>query len=403
MIDTDQNNKTQPEADAFGNSSVPVTRWGALLADPACEREYRLDRFDADRRRVIVLMALALAAGAANCLLELSHFMSAENSAVVLAAAGAAIMVPCIGIALAFSVRTPPMLEALVIVAIVVGMITRLGQLTLHPEYSEMWTTMMVGIVFVVYLYLPVRLGVAVVLTVSLSAISLAWWSVALGENLSMQLFARGVICLLMSNAVAFVAANSLQRSQRMQFAQRLVLQQLLSTDAMTGIANRRRFDAALTREWRRCRRNGAPLSLLMIDVDHFKAYNDHCGHPQGDACLRQVAQVLVEAIGRRGDLAARYGGEEFVCLLPEISTAGALAVANRLMTALREANIVHPSSPSGPRLTISIGVATAVTLDGEAERLVESADRMLYAAKNAGRNQIKAVALTAEPETRAA
>ena len=403
MIDTDPKNKTQPEADAFGHSPVVVTRWGALLADPACERDYRLDRFDADRRRVIVLMALALAAGLANCLIELSHLMSAENSAVVLTAAGVALAAPGIGMALAFSVRTPPMLEALVIVASIVGMTTRLGQLTLHPEYSEMWTTMMVGIVFVVYLYLPVRLAVAVALTVSLSIISLAWWSVALGEDLSAQLFARGVLCLLMSNAVAFVAANSLQRSQRIQFAQRLVLQELLSTDAMTGIANRRRFDAALTREWRRCRRNGTPLSLLMIDVDHFKAYNDHCGHPQGDACLRQVARVLVEAIGRPGDLAARYGGEEFVCLLPEISAVGALVVANRLMTALRDANIVHPNSPSGPRLTISIGVATAMPPGGEEQRLVEFADRMLYAAKDAGRNQIKAIVLTAEPETRAA
>ena len=346
MFDTNQKFQNQLDAGILGLAPVAVTRWGAQLIDPACEREYRLDRFDADRLRVIVLMALVLVAGAANCLLELSHFVHGQNPVTVVVVAFAAILVPLAGLALMRFVRKPATLEAMVIVAATVGMVTRLGQLTLHPEFSDMWTTLMVGIVFVIYLYMPTRLGIAIALAVGLSVISLVWWSLAKGGALPMELFVRGVIGLVMANAVGFVAANGMQRSQRTQFAQRLVLQQLLSTDAMTGIANRRRFDAALAREWRRCHRNGVPLSLLMIDVDHFKAYNDHCGHPQGDACLRQVAQVLVEAVGRPGDLAARYGGEEFVCLLPEISAAGALAVANRLMAALRRANIAHPNSP---------------------------------------------------------
>ena len=105
----------------------------------------------------------------------------------------------------------------------------------------------------------------------------------------------------------------------------------------MAAGAERRRFDAALEREWRRCRRAGAPLSLLMIDVDHFKAYNDYCGHPQGDACLRQLAQLLVDTIKRPGDIVARYGGEEFVVLMPDIGTAGALAVGPRGGRAERE------------------------------------------------------------------
>jgi diguanylate cyclase (GGDEF)-like protein len=398
-----QKNLALYDAGTLGLTPVAVTRWGAQLADPACERDYRLDRFDADRHRVIVLILLALAAGSLNCLLELSHLLHGVNDTAVEVAAFAAILVPCIGLFIALLIRTPGTLEALVIVAASVGMVTRLGQLTLHPEFSDMWTTLMVGIVFVIYLYLPIRLGIALALAVGLSVISLVWWSLAKGDTLAADMFARGAIAVLMANAVGFVAANGLQRSQRTQFAQRLVLQQLLSTDAMTGIANRRRFDAALTREWRRCRRSDLPLSLLMIDVDHFKAYNDHCGHPQGDACLRQVAQVLVDAVGRPGDLAARYGGEEFVCLLPEITTAGALAVANRLMAALRQANIVHPNSPSGPRLTISIGVATATALTGEPEQLVEFADRLLYEAKEAGRNQVKSGLMVSEPETRAA
>jgi diguanylate cyclase (GGDEF)-like protein len=167
------------------------------------------------------------------------------------------------------------------------------------------------------------------------------------------------------------------------------VLQKLLSTDAMTGIANRRRFDSMLEREWRRCQRAGAPLSALMIDVDHFKAYNDYYGHLQGDACLRQVARLLFQAVGRPADLVARYGGEEFICLLPEIGMAGALAVANKVTASLRNADISHPRSPSGPRLTISIGVATAKRPSGQPEELVACADKLLYAAKAAGRNQV--------------
>ena len=181
-----------------------------------------------------------------------------------------------------------------------------------------------------------------------------------------------------------------------MQFAQSLLLQQLLSTDTLTGIANRRRFDDALEREWRRCRRTGTPISLLMIDVDHFKPYNDQFGHQQGDDCLRHVARLLVDGAGRPGDLVARYGGEEFLCMLPDSGMAGALAVANRLIAAVRQADIHHPRSPAGARLTISIGAATAKDLSGEPGALMAFADKLLYAAKAAGRNQVKVGALTA-------
>lgn len=125
-----------------------------------------------------------------------------------------------------------------------------------------------------------------------------------------------------------------------------------------------------------------------MIDIDHFKAYNDHCGHQLGDQCLRQVAQLLVDGVGRPADLAARCGGEEFVCLLPEIGQAGARAVATRLIAALHPAAIPHPASPLGPRLTVSIGVASAENLTGADTALFALADKLLYAAKNAGRNQ---------------
>ena len=151
-------------------------------------------------------------------------------------------------------------------------------------------------------------------------------------------------------------------------------------------------------REWRRMARVRMPLSLLMIDVDHFKAFNDHCGHQRGDECLRQVARVLVNAVGRPGDLVARYGGEEFVCLLPAIDEAGARAVADRLLRAVRAAAVAHPRSPSGPRLTISIGVATTAEFAGGPDALVALADRLLYAAKDAGRDCFMSGALGQRP-----
>jgi diguanylate cyclase (GGDEF)-like protein len=393
----------RPNTGALDLSNVAVTRWSARLTDPQCEREYRLDRFPADRRRVLLLMGLMAIAGCLNLLLEYHSFERDFSSAYSLIAALATICLPLLGLRVMASIRSPAMLEALVVAGTLFGMATRLSQLTLHPDLIDIWSTLMVGFVFVIFLYLPIRLSIAVALAAGISCTASAWWLLTQGDTQNFDLFYRGLICVLVVNTICFIAANNLHRSQRMQFAQRLVLQQLLSTDAMTGIANRRRFDAALEREWRRCLRAGAPMSLLMIDVDHFKAYNDHCGHPRGDACLRQVARLLVEAVGRPGDLAARYGGEEFVCLLPEISAAGALAVANRLAAALRQADIGHPRSPAGPRLTVSIGVATAKILTGSPERLVEFADQLLYAAKDAGRNQIKVGHLTAEPESCAA
>ena len=380
---------------------VAVTRWSARLVDPQIEKDYLLHRFADDRRRVLFLTGLVTIASTANFLV--GYLTNAPAFSAILVPAIAGIAMPVIGFLVALRLRSPYMLQAMMMFAIVVGTLTRLTMLTMRPDTADMWMTLMIGIVFVIYLYLPIRLSGSVATAALFSCAAPMWWLQVVGDTLSPDVFYRGLIWILLANALGFTAANSLQRRQRMQYAQGLVMRQLLSTDAMTGIANRRRFDTALQREWRRCRRAGAPLSLLMIDVDHFKAYNDHCGHPQGDACLRQLAQLLVDTIGRPGDIVARYGGEEFVVLMPEIGTAGALAIANKLAATLRQADITHPRSPAGPRITISIGAATAKNLTGEAADLVEFADRLLYAAKAAGRNQISVGQLTPAGVLRAA
>jgi len=170
------------------------------------------------------------------------------------------------------------------------------------------------------------------------------------------------------------------------------MLSRLALTDALCGVPNRRGFDERLEREWRRCLRSERPLSLIMIDVDYFKAFNDHYGHPAGDECLRCIARIIDDALDRPGDMIARYGGEEFACILPETDRAGGMALAERLRLAVTDARIIHEASPVRGEITISLGVATLIPdYIRKPPVLVEIADDALYDAKRAGRNCVVA------------
>jgi diguanylate cyclase (GGDEF)-like protein len=163
-------------------------------------------------------------------------------------------------------------------------------------------------------------------------------------------------------------------------------LQQLVLQDGLTGIANRRCFDQRLTLEWARARRTGAPLSLLLVDIDYFKKLNDTYGHLKGDECLALVARTLQGAVNRPGDLLARYGGEEFAALLPETGDSGAINVAERLQVALRN---TLPPSPVDKQVTVSIGGTTWIPPQrSSTDHMIETADRALYQAKQNGRDR---------------
>ncbi|WP_158080779.1 diguanylate cyclase [Pelomonas sp. KK5] len=167
-------------------------------------------------------------------------------------------------------------------------------------------------------------------------------------------------------------------------------LLRLSTTDALTELANRRLLMNRLEDEWRRALRSSEPLALLLIDVDFFKLYNDHYGHPAGDACLQKVAEVLRQSANRPSDLAARYGGEEFVLLLPHTDAGGAMAVATRVQQLLREAAIQHELSPQGPDVTLSMGLVSGQANSlGSAASWLAQADLALYQAKSHGRNRI--------------
>jgi two-component system chemotaxis family response regulator WspR len=168
-------------------------------------------------------------------------------------------------------------------------------------------------------------------------------------------------------------------------------LQALSLEDGLTGIANRRCFDELLEKEWRRGVRERGTLSLLLLDVDYFKRYNDRYGHPAGDACLRAIATVLKDALRRPSDLAARYGGEEFAGLLPGTPAEGAIARAEDVRTRVEALRLIHQGSLVSPDVTVSIGVASLVPgPSGGASRLVAAADKALYQAKRAGRNCVR-------------
>ncbi|MDA8019861.1 MAG: diguanylate cyclase [Thermoanaerobaculia bacterium] len=172
--------------------------------------------------------------------------------------------------------------------------------------------------------------------------------------------------------------------------AQADMLRCLAFVDGLTSIGNRRLFDDRLDLEWRACRRNRSSLSLLMIDIDHFKRYNDRLGHQQGDLCLKEVASILSGELSRSRDFLARYGGEEFACLLPETDLQGALAKAKALKEAVESREIPHPDSDCSEFVTICIGVASTLPQPGQsASDLVGAADGELYRAKSAGRNRI--------------
>lgn len=167
-------------------------------------------------------------------------------------------------------------------------------------------------------------------------------------------------------------------------------LEELSFKDGLTGVANRRMFDSIIEVEWASARRSQKPLSLIILDIDHFKQYNDHYGHIQGDDCLRRVAQTLSSVGARARDFFARIGGEEFVLVLPETDAHAAKKIAERCRSEILGLQIPHESSSTSDRVTVSLGVGTIVpSHDANSITFIESVDRLLYQAKEEGRNRV--------------
>ncbi len=193
-----------------------------------------------------------------------------------------------------------------------------------------------------------------------------------------------------LATAINDMAQKLAERDHELREANRH-LEELASIDWLSGLANRRGFDARLRAEWQRAGKLGRPVALMMIDVDQFKQFNDQYGHLEGDICLRRIGKLLMEAVEGEDELPARYGGEEFALLMPCSTLDEALAVGERLRRKVEELCIAHPASPCG-QVTISVGAAAMIPALGEhPERLVEAADAGLYSAKRRGRNTVVA------------
>ncbi len=229
------------------------------------------------------------------------------------------------------------------------------------------------------------RLPLVLSVNVSTDTILAAWRSkaAAIGSTLTTLCAATMLLSLLFR--------RELRRRQRVELALRASaerLSTLASTDAMTGLANRRVFEDALEREWRRAMRNELPIALLLFDADFFKTFNDQYGHPAGDQALQAIAACMLQGVRRPNDLAARYGGEEFAILLPDTDDAGVVAVAERIRAAIESLGIPHLGNPAG-RMTVSVGaVSKRPRLADDVRHLVAAADKALYSAKRAGRNR---------------
>jgi len=186
---------------------------------------------------------------------------------------------------------------------------------------------------------------------------------------------------------LVFFAVRSLRQNAELNKTKR-ELEKISLTDALTGLANRRHFDFYLEQEWSRALRQSQPISMVMLDIDSFKAFNDAYGHPRGDQCLKQVAQTLEQVVRRPTDLVARYGGEEFALVLPDTEDAAAVAEACRV--AIQALGIAHEFSDVAPVITISAGVCSLVpTTKTSPALLIQQADDALYKAKEVGRNQV--------------
>ena len=196
----------------------------------------------------------------------------------------------------------------------------------------------------------------------------------------------RSYMTLLQRDA----AYRALRVSQQQLLDTNMVLQRLMNSDGLTGLSNRRHFDEYIELEWRRSLHEQSQMSLLMIDVDYFKTFNDTFGHLEGDEALRKVATAIRDASARPSDLPARYGGEEFALVLPNTSPGGARLVAEKLRMTVQALKIPHISPTEGSSLTISIGLSTITpTAGSNCRELISAADKGLYQAKNNGRNQV--------------
>ncbi len=271
-----------------------------------------------------------------------------------------------------------------------------------HSEFAHFYH---VGfIVVIMYGNVVQRLRFWNALLFSMAMLGIHVAGILLLDNFPQRLLSP-IISLVSATTMATLIANyMMERDERINYLLTIKerglvrelsgvherLKQLSRSDGLTGLFNRRHFQEYYQHVWERAQYDQSPVSVLMIDVDHFKKYNDRYGHPAGDECLRQVASVLEAQVRRPGDLVARYGGEEFIAVLPNTDADAAAAVAERVRQAIGALNMRHEASPTHPVVTLSVGVASCqADFLLKSTALLTASDEALYQAKNTGRNRV--------------
>jgi diguanylate cyclase (GGDEF)-like protein len=246
--------------------------------------------------------------------------------------------------------------------------------------------------VVLVTIYIYFMLGMTFYSALSSALIVLVAYAVAAQiADLATASMVIDLTVLVFTNVIGAIVCFSLERANRTNFLEERLLIETASRDGLTGIHNRRFFDEHVEKVWPQAIRDRVPLALLLIDIDHFKAYNDHYGHQAGDECLRQVAWCLSRSARRPLDITARYGGEEFAIVLYDARRTHAEEVANRIRSGMESLALTHAASPAtSKRLTVSIGVACVEPTMGRTPYgFIQLADEALYAAKERGRDRI--------------
>lgn len=362
-----------------------VTRTTARLTDPAQEARFRRYNLLGQRRGLMAALTVVVLASLASFLVALvggqgAGYGSARVLIQVVTVASGAVMFGVL-----HHTRSPRVIERAA--AVIIGLMSVLiaGMVTVGPELAVQGPLLVAAGVVLVYLIAPFGLVGTTAMGLLYSAVTVPAWLLA-GDIGSAGAVRYTLFGVLLAHGLAFLTTRRLLTERRLLFAERERLEELATIDPLTGIANRRVLDRILPETWREAHRQGRPLSMLMLDIDYFKSFNDAYGHLAGDHALRSVAEVIARALpGRPGDLAARYGGEEFVVLLPGSDKVAAAGIAESIRDEVAGLRIAHRAARGEHIvLTVSAGVAQAEPGMGRPDELVRAADRDLYRAKAA-------------------
>jgi diguanylate cyclase (GGDEF)-like protein len=366
-----------------------MTRWTAELVDRAQERRFRLYNLPNQRRTAIaallaILLADLLSFGYSALVLDAAVSMAQVLVQGALVLGGAVVAVTML------RVRRPRLIYRTVVGAVLFLIATVGAIIATGVGMGFRGSILLVGGVVVIYLSAPLTLVGATMMGLTYSAVTVPCWLLYTDAADSVDV-GYTLVATALAHVLCFIEAQRAQRERRVLFAQREAMHEMSTADPLTGLMNRRAWDELLDQAWRHWQASGQPLSLLMVDIDHFKQLNDTFGHAVGDRYLQAVAQTLRAALERSDSVVARYGGEEFACLLTGADAAGAADASQRVLVAVRRAALPRPLAGEAGILTVSVGSATALPGMSSPADLIDSADRGMYRAKDFGRDRAEA------------